>query len=244
MHRMHGSTITQASFSKQRELNVYSIISRARYLFEGALPEQLTILAVALNTPTVHLVSKSCISFFFGPLASPLMEGALPNLERLYISNIGGLALQQLGDIYRAGGLVKLEELSFWTPTLAGSCMRAWMDGVLASEHRGVALERLEFYIRGGTSEDCAASQVLLEVLSAGAYSNLQDLHATAVEVGERLEFMGGELSWHPLCPDATQFVGRRYSERGAIGNAANRSAGCGDKALETLFPQLKYSRR
>ena len=81
-----------------------------------------------------------------GPLVAPLMGKGAPNLQRLTILNISALVLQQLGDIYSAGELAKVTVLHLWKPTLVGSHMRAWMDGVLASEHRGAALESLHFY--------------------------------------------------------------------------------------------------
>jgi hypothetical protein len=63
----------------------------------------------------------------WGPMIAALREGGLPNLWRLMICNIGRLALQQLGDVYRAGGLAKLTRLCLYNPSLEDHrCARGW----------------------------------------------------------------------------------------------------------------------
>lgn len=173
-------------YTNLRFLDVYRITSFSgnnrdrRQDFELAVEEQLTILprdiTYTKGAPCLQELSITLVSSGpdFGPLVALLMGKGAPNLHRLTILNISALALQQLRDIYSAGGLAKVTVLHLWKPTLLGSHLRAWMDGVLAPEHRGAALESLHFYISGGTGEDaCAASQVLVEALSAGATSNL-----------------------------------------------------------------------
>ena len=48
---------------------------------------------------------------YFKPLVAPLMEGGLCNLKQLTIDGVGDEVPEELGDVYRAGGLTKLTEL-------------------------------------------------------------------------------------------------------------------------------------
>lgn len=75
--------------------------------FDLAIEEQLTILARYLSytkgAPRLQGLSVTllCSEPGFGPLIEPLLEKVAPNLQRLTIKNIRGLALQQLGDVAR-----------------------------------------------------------------------------------------------------------------------------------------------
>jgi hypothetical protein len=157
------------------------------------------------------------------------------------ITNISALALQQLGDIYCAGGLAKVTRLDFGNAMLTKASMRAWMDGVLALEHRGAALERLEFWIGSGTSEDVsAASQVLVEALRAGAFPNLQTLKASTIVQEEKLEFMGGEHFWASFIQAIGDGAPCARTLRSLWVDATLSEEEM--TALQTVFPQVKIS--
>ena len=60
--------------------------------------------------------------------------------------------------------------------------IRAWLDGVRGSDHGGAALEKPAFQEIIYTER--AASYVLIEALSAGAYPNLHSLYAGCIMQG------------------------------------------------------------
>ena len=113
------------------------------------------------------------------------------------LENVDGLLLDQLGDIYRGNGLAKLTFWQFSGGSLTEATVRAWMDGVLASEHKGVAHEDLTILVESGAIEErIVASQVLVEGFRAGAYPRLQNIYARSTKVDNEPGFMGGRPFW------------------------------------------------
>jgi len=110
------------------------------------------------------------------------MEGGLCNLKQLTIGGVAESILEKLGNIYRVGGLAKLTELYLDNPSLEEDTIRAWLDGVRGSDHGGAALEKPAFQEIIYTER--AASYVLIEALSAGAYPNLHSLYAGCIMQG------------------------------------------------------------
>lgn len=191
------------SLNKLRVLNISCVRFRFRVHFEEAVQEQLTILARYIGytngAPCLQelTITLSSSEPDFGPLVTPLIEGGLPNLDWLTIRSIGGRALQQLGDICSRGGFANVKRVTLVGLRLTKASIRTWMDGELASEHRGAALERLELSVSNGASvDDCAAFQVLVEALSEGVFPDLQALDATSDTFMRKLESIDGEEFW------------------------------------------------
>lgn len=104
---------------------------------ETAITEQLEILASYFE----HEEGAPCLEEIqvvldksdpdFGRLIAPLVEGGkAPNLRCLTIHNISGLALEQLGAIYRTSGLARLIELHLEKPTFDEASVHGWTDRV------------------------------------------------------------------------------------------------------------------
>ena len=72
-----------------------------------------------------------------GPLARALRNGGAPNLKKLTLVNLWANGMRQLGQIYRGGGLSKLEELNLECPEFCQAAMAAFCDGVLATDNKG-----------------------------------------------------------------------------------------------------------
>jgi hypothetical protein len=117
--------------------------------------------------------------FIHDDLVQALCEGGAPNLEHLTIIRGDYDVLDQLGDIYRSGALARLEELSFESFEFTEDGVTTWMDGVLASEHKGAALKKISldnFPLDEEDEDNISASKAFAKALRAGAYPNLETL--------------------------------------------------------------------
>lgn len=81
--------------------------------------------------------------------------------------------LQRLGDVYRDGGLSKLQDLKFFFALFDGESSKAWMNAVLSSSHKGAALREMEFE---GCNEvgDINISLAFVDALSVGHFPILK----------------------------------------------------------------------
>lgn len=119
-----------------------------------------------------------------GPLVEVFENGGAPNLEILSLHYFESRSLQELGGIYRAGRFANLKILWFEHPELDEDGVRSWMEGVLASGHKGAALQRLivddpNWWIRDedeAETDGHEASMVFIDLLSRGAFPNLECL--------------------------------------------------------------------
>ena len=76
----------------------------------------------------------------FGPLLPLFLEGRPPGLTHLALM---GVHKRTLEEFYAAGGLAKVKILDIASFHHDIDATAAWMEGVLASEHKGAALKEL-----------------------------------------------------------------------------------------------------
>lgn len=120
-----------------------------------------------------------------------LFSGGLVNLISLSFYEVVGRDLEQLGSIYRAGGLAKLEKLALDDATIGEQSMGVWMQGVLASGHRGAALRELSN--KHGVKATTGARLVFVDALKEGAFPNVEELWMDG-EIVHDYFFQGDEV--------------------------------------------------
>lgn len=117
--------------------------------YHGELSSMLDVFAHYLTHADGHAPSLRDITIMppedsqdgLGPLVHALgAGGGAPNLERLYLIDLGPDVMENIGAIYAAGGLSKLETLSLDNPGRTEASIDALIAGAAASQHRGVAL--------------------------------------------------------------------------------------------------------
>lgn len=149
--------------------------------FDGDVEEHLeTLAAYVLHTDGAPCLRRLNLPYFMAPSPlgtrfQPLFDrGGFANLTSLHSFSMTDNAIEQLGSIYRAGGLAKLESLTFRFVEFDEQTMGALMDGVLASGHRGAALRELD----AGMEVDSTpgASLIFIKALKDGAFPNLEVL--------------------------------------------------------------------
>jgi hypothetical protein len=151
-----------------------------RVNFDGDDEELLGTLAVyALHTEGAPCLRYLNLPYFLdsSPLGlqfKPLFDHGFANLTSLHFSGLRANAVAQLVSIYRAGGLAKLEKLTFNSVVFDDQTMDVWMKGVLASGHRGAALRELNagFEVEATTG----AHLIFIDALKEGAFPNLEAL--------------------------------------------------------------------
>jgi hypothetical protein len=136
-----------------------------------------------------------------GRLALALKTGGAPNLDELRLVNMGEVAVGQIGEIYRAGGLSKLGTLQFSFSLLREASMRALFDGIRATEHKGSALKAFLVDFpnprnrRTVDKHGRAASHVFIEALADGYFPNLENI-SVLFNLNQGL-FLHGNCVWH-----------------------------------------------
>jgi hypothetical protein len=93
--------------------------------------------------------SLGCLCLFAqGGLVSLLQalvaEGGAPNLQELTLVDADCKAFEDVGVIFRAGGLPHLHSLTFGDPDLGPRGIRAFFSGASMSQHRGASLISLK----------------------------------------------------------------------------------------------------
>lgn len=106
----------------------------------------------------------------FGPLLPLFLESRPPGLTHLTLSSLGDRTMNELGDIYMAGGLAKLKKLEIASSSANKiNAAEAWMAGVVASKHKGAALKELILAPRCSTL-------LIIKALERGAFPKLETL--------------------------------------------------------------------
>jgi hypothetical protein len=146
------------------------------------------------------------------PLAEALAENCAPNLRSLHVLGGDASVFSHLRTVYQGGALAYLHELIFEDFMLAEDLIRAWMDAVLTSTHKGAALKILRF--DGGKGEDIQdglnCTLALLDGVRRGAYPNVERFdtrkvqgkiqgsffHLTDETIGEYIDALGEDFPW------------------------------------------------
>lgn len=112
------------------------------------------------------------------PIQPLFINGGLANLTHLSLYNMNGQYFEQLGNVYLANGLSKLQKLIFKYSDIDKQSLKAWLKGVLSSSHKGAALRELVYDGCEIDHEDerSEISFAFVDALSAGAFLNLEML--------------------------------------------------------------------
>jgi len=136
-----------------------------------------------------------CDGHHYPPLAEALVENCAPNLRFLHVLGGDPSVLSHLGTIYQADAFAYLHELLFEDD------IRAWMEAVLTSTHKGGALKLLKF--EGGEGEDkrdeLNRTLALMDGVRRGAYPNVKRFDTRKVNncsISNFIDAIGEGFPW------------------------------------------------
>lgn len=188
-HSHHRQAIIRKLVVRMRNANYDGVVALLQVSFFGRLEclefavglwsneaeKQLAALASYMRGTQGYAPSLRQLSIHlglqgrtFGPLLPLLMEGRPSGLKHLTLTVLGEGGMEELGEIYMVEGLANLTTLHILCSQHDDEAIQAWMEGVLASEHRGAAMRELQ--VSGCDSDE------LLFGLHCGAFPQLESL--------------------------------------------------------------------